>query len=497
MIKQIVFSILMVLSGSVFADTYPATDTNPTYRLYAYAAGTHEYSTQDQACSAETWSGEVYSWDAAHGACKSVRLSDGYTTYTAYLILTHHYSCPYSGTLSGASCINADACLAPNARDTTTGECKPPPVVCSATEYDNGGVCTPIPDCNSNSLTGGNFFNTVTKACESVSPITICISDVNPKFCPPINDCKPSGYICSDSPSAVAAAAAARDSEIAAVKAAAKAKKDEIVQIALQSEAAAAAKRAANAAAESAKNAAKAAVDAAKATNDQSAISQAFDAYRKFANDYIETLSRQANSESAAAKAKEIDKSADFPVAQIPTANPGNAKAYDKQVEKLLGEAIKALDDAVSGDGSGTGPGSGQPTSTTPQLDTKDLNKESTQKKIADALGIPDGTPDLTDSDKPVRDAMQGIIDDVHGVDTSLGTNPSATLGMTSSYWGYASGTCFPAVFDMGRFGNVSLENFCNIYDTHIRPLLVMVLGVFGVLHVFSYWHTTVRESMG
>jgi hypothetical protein len=126
-----------------------------------------------------------------------------------------------------------------------------------------------------------------------------------------------------------------------------------------------------------------------------------------------------------------------------------------------------------------------------------DCAKESTQRKVAEALASPGDSPDLSDVDKPVRDAMQGIVDGVAGVDTSLGTNPAAQLGVTSSYWSYASGTCYSHSFDMGRFGSISLENFCKIYDEHVRAVLVIIFGFFGVMHVFSYWSEIIHKSMG
>lgn len=129
---------------------------------------------------------------------------------------------------------------------------------------------------------------------------------------------------------------------------------------------------------------------------------------------------------------------------------------------------------------------------TTKPIDISTLNKESTQIQIKDLLTPPEQSPDLAAVDQPVQDAENGIISGITGVNTSLLSNPAATLSLPV-YWSYASGTCYPADMDMGRFGSVSLSKFCNIYDEHIKPLLIFV---FGVLHVFSYWNLTIRESM-
>jgi hypothetical protein len=51
-------------------------------------------------------------------------------------------------------------------------------------------------------------------------------------------------------------------------------------------------------------------------------------------------------------------------------------------------------------------------------------------------------------------------------------------------------------VFDMGRFGSVSLGHFCAIYDEHIKPLLIFVFGVFAVLHTFAFWTETIRQAI-
>lgn len=132
-------------------------------------------------------------------------------------------------------------------------------------------------------------------------------------------------------------------------------------------------------------------------------------------------------------------------------------------------------------------------TSTSSPIDISTLSKESTQLQIKDLLKPPDTQPDISQVDAPYTAAVSAQNADISGTSTNLASNPAASIGI-QTYWTYASGTCFPAVFEMGRFGSFSLEKFCGIYDEHIRPLLVWVLGVLGMLHAFSYWSQTVKE---
>lgn len=69
---------------------------------------------------------------------------------------------------------------------------------CPINQYKDNGICQPIPNCNSNTANGGNFFDVTTRNC--VTPeveILICIGS-NSKFCPPINDCQKPTDICTN-----------------------------------------------------------------------------------------------------------------------------------------------------------------------------------------------------------------------------------------------------------------------------------------------------------
>jgi hypothetical protein len=506
MFRIILFSILMVFSVFALADTYQA-----RYEFYyGSMSSSTRFPTRDAACSyaKDAYSGASYTLQTVSPYTCSIKNSSG-TVITSGTMSSIEY-CDYGGNQTMVDgvvmCTNAPACLTGETRDAITGECKPSARVCSSTEYDNGTACAPIPDCNADQPLGRYFFDMTTKACATTNTVgTICINE-NQKYCPPIDDCKDPGYICTNQPAAIEAAAATRQAEIDAAKAKADAVKAEIAAAAAAAAQAAASKETAAAKAKADKEAAAAAVAAANASGVQSAIDAAIKAYSQFATDYIDSLARAANSSAASQKAADIDGQAGTEVAAIPASNPGNANGHKDNVTGLLPGSTQALDDAVTGNGNGNGAGSGVGTKDSPSIDTSKLNKEETQKSIdtslkgiKDALGAPStGESDTTlaDVDKGVRDAMQGVIDDVNGVDTSLGTNPAAAVGMTSSYWSYAQGTCFPHEFDMGRFGSVKLDKFCSIYDEHVRPLLVLVLGFFGVLHVWSYWASIIAMTI-
>ncbi|MGZ5028205.1 MAG: DUF6531 domain-containing protein, partial [Methylobacter sp.] len=69
----------------------------------------------------------------------------GYTHYGFGAVYTQ-YTCPSGGTVSGNSCINAPACIAPFVRNATNGKCELPP-------KSNGGSSTSPSECGK----GGNI----------------------------------------------------------------------------------------------------------------------------------------------------------------------------------------------------------------------------------------------------------------------------------------------------------------------------------------------------
>jgi len=129
-----------------------------------------------------------------------------------------------------------------------------------------------------------------------------------------------------------------------------------------------------------------------------------------------------------------------------------------------------------------------------PAVDTSSLSKETTSQAILTQLQP--GTPtDLTSVDSAVKTVEEQVSTDLTAVPKDLTHNPTQMVTLPS-YWNYATGVCYPAEFNMGRFGSVSLDKFCQIYDEHIRSLIVFIFGVFACLHVFTYWKETVISGM-
>ncbi|MGZ8173407.1 MULTISPECIES: hypothetical protein [Methylobacter] len=499
-----------LFSSSVFADTYPAVNT---YYYGAFGSGVdYRKPTQDAACeqARAVYAGASYVLNMSVSPnCKILNSGGGVVSSSS---IASFPTCPGGGTVSGSSCINATPCTAPQVRG-VTGMCATPPVVCSATEYDNGGVCAPIPDCNASSATGGNFFNKGTKQCETVSSPTICISDVNKKYCPPIDDCKPAAYICSNDSHTVTDANAQRSMEILATKALADAKKTQADQLAAAAADAAAVKAGSVDTAKAAKDAASIALAAAKASGDQVAIAAAVKEFAKANDAVIDALARASNSAGAKKKAEDLGTQIGGERDAIPSSNPGNAKAHDKNIDDLLPGVTRALDDAVSGDGNGTGRGSGVGTSSSsPSADTSGLATDATAQRIAD------NTKGTADSAKGILDKLNAADSfssggNTHGNGKSDGktaissvlcngncaSSPSCTSGTCSpseridrlkglySLNASASGECPPIEMDLSGvgLGSHSVSGHCSLMESVRSSVSVIMTIVMAIGFIF------------
>lgn len=129
---------------------------------------------------------------------------------------------------------------------------------------------------------------------------------------------------------------------------------------------------------------------------------------------------------------------------------------------------------------------------TTTNIDTSKLNQESTQLRIKDLLD-PKTNPDLKTVEDPLKSAYADQKTIITSQDTTLNINPAENYEI-KPYWTFASGSCYPALFDAGRFGNISFQPFCSIYDTYIRYLLVFAFAVWGANNAYEYWSETVKE---
>ncbi len=395
--KLLIF--LLIFSGSVFADTYPATSTM-VYRSSGYGHDGVNYSSLLAVCASISNSQNRYTSGSNGISCAYSYYADGSNksygpvdNNNPMQVITS-YDCSNGGTVSGSTCINAPACPAPQTRDSITGACTAPAVICTSSQYnDTLTTCAKIPDCNSSSSTGGNYFNTTTKVCVNDPNITLCIGagadGGTDKFCPPINDCKPSTYICSNNDSIVLTDSSTSPAQVAA-KAASKLQADnttsEISNIELQAKAQADSKIASAAAAKQAKDLANTQFQSATTAGVQAAKDAASLAYSTASQAYIDAVARMTNSSSAAAAAAAVKVLAQAFDDQIPASNPGNSEALNKKITPLLSSAIKALQDSQNGTGNGSGNGTGQPTLSSPTTDVSGLNKESTQAGIKSAI---------------------------------------------------------------------------------------------------------------
>lgn len=125
-------------------------------------------------------------------------------------------------------------------------------------------------------------------------------------------------------------------------------------------------------------------------------------------------------------------------------------------------------------------------------IDTSQLAQQATLQQVKTLLD-PQESPDLTNIDQPVLNARQSYLEAINGVSTTLTANPAATA-QPVAFWTCASNTCYPMEFSAGKFGTISLDKFCFIYDSYGRPLIVWLFAVFAMLHAFEYWSTTVKE---
>ncbi|MGZ5076063.1 MAG: DUF6531 domain-containing protein, partial [Methylobacter sp.] len=160
MSKLITVAFLLLFSLASFADTYTASSTKSyihgTWCIYANVYSSA--AAASAACLANLRvldsCGSTVNWGCPDAVAGTSETSDtfyftltgaGYTHYGFGAVYTQ-YTCPSGGTVSGNSCINAPACIAPFVRNATNGKCELPP-------KSNGGSSTSPSECGK----GGNI----------------------------------------------------------------------------------------------------------------------------------------------------------------------------------------------------------------------------------------------------------------------------------------------------------------------------------------------------
>jgi len=181
---KIIIGLLIVLFSPYVFASYPA--STAYYKTVTDAGFTGYGATQAAACTDTQTkyraANPTYTWMTASSSGSNCNWYNNGTYWKYYNIgSTNEKYCPYTGTLSGTTCINESACPSgqtrrstdglcgswdvvctlPQLRNATTNTCYTP-VACNAPEIDNGfGICA-VQEC-----TGGKILNQTTGACQT------------------------------------------------------------------------------------------------------------------------------------------------------------------------------------------------------------------------------------------------------------------------------------------------------------------------------------------
>ena len=158
--RQVYFVVfLMLLSGTVCADTYPAVAHYHSYYNGTYVTTT-DFSSISAACAGSTWTG--YSMPPYYSGTNCLSASPQNVNLASSANFSPYYTCPSGGTVSGTSCINASPCLSPLIRSTVSPYACYTPLECKYPETDNGnGIC------QDNTCPTGQNRNPVTNQCQT------------------------------------------------------------------------------------------------------------------------------------------------------------------------------------------------------------------------------------------------------------------------------------------------------------------------------------------
>ncbi|HEY8097537.1 MAG TPA: hypothetical protein VIE65_15810, partial [Methylobacter sp.] len=323
---------------SVFADTYPVIQPSQT-----------------QIC--QSWG--LYRVDGEFNGPNWCRYGpalnySGATKYFYNGTPPNSTSCPGGGTSNGTNCLNAPACGAGSVRNTTTGICPAP--TCTLPQVIVGGSCATPPDCNATWPTGGQYYDVTASACATTPPggMTLCVG-ANEKFCPPINDCKPASYICTNDPATVAAATTAKTTTITTSKTAADSSVATVQTVSNQVATPVAADNQAKVLAQQNADSAKTAL-AAVQSNPSATAQQLSDAVAAYSSSLSTLSSASTKLTNATASATQV--STDLATAQqnanaIPTAPTStHATTAASAAAAAATDAMNALNDAIAGGGS-------------------------------------------------------------------------------------------------------------------------------------------------
>jgi hypothetical protein len=380
------------------------------------------------------------------------------------------------------------ACTSNQTRDSSLNCVTNTPTItqdCPKDQYRDtaGGACQAIPDCNTTTVTGGNYFDIGTRQCQSSNAtLKICIG-TNEKWCPATDDCIKSGVICSDNLANINATNTAQTTVTPA-------KKTEATNSATQAAAASTAAATLKIAADN------------NAVTKQTAYNQASTNYQQnptlsgaqqlsSALDAFQTASTKADNvtgSSSASNTSAVNSATAANTINNSTTKPGEAENLAQQADYWKNEAIRAMQAAgrgttyiinnfplqgTSGDG-----------------DNPDQNQDGHD---ADGDGTPDGidkndvdtgqspnfgnTPSITESNQ----ALIAALNDYPPID---GINQIRSMNFGGS------GNCPGLVLDTGSawFGSLSTNAHCEIIANHSTLIQNMARVIWVTAAIFLFF---------
>lgn len=375
------------------------------------------------------------------------------------------------------TCVDSSVTCPDGSTAPTLAQC---PTNCTAPKYNLNGVCTDPPDCNANTLgLGGNYFDYATKSCKS-GDRTICITQggVNNFYCPPIQDCKPVGYICTNDPAATAAAAAERANNFSAAKskadaAAAKAA-DAAAKAATSAAAAKSEKELAAAKVQAAKDALAAVTGNPNSTS--AALSDAVQAYGKALQAQTAAANKSDNSQASAGETAGYSQEASNHDAAVPgSPTSGHAQNEADLAGQAAENAWDSLNDAIVGGGKGSGQQNQDTGGATEATLQKVLDKLTPKGTLGTYSGVGTGAEkgNFDDSISDAQLALDGekiaLQDKMNEIKTGV-----STLFVSSIAGG---GGALP-VIDFGNMKGVSVVLDMNKYSDQFGVVSTAIVAI-------------------
>lgn len=375
-LKKIIGVLFFLISFSVVADSYAPTQVG---RYSIVEIGTTYYGPIETLCPAypALATGQYdYVLDGVSN-CKLYRKDTGaFVASHPIAFVMWIKSCPYGGVYQSSinKCVD-DTCVAPSVRNATTHICEAGqsvtcpngstaptlaecPANCTLPQYNQNGTCTDPPDCNIASA-WGNYFDYGTKTCrEGDHVMCINVAGSGSFYCHPLQECKPSGFICTNDPAAASAAAAERANNIAASKAKADAAAAKAAEAATKAATAAAAAQSAKELAAAKVQAAKDALAAVTGNPSSTAaqLSDAVQAYGKALQAQTAAGTKADHSQTSAGETAGYSQEAASHDAAVPGSPTSSHAQYEAgQADIAANNAGNSLNDAIAGGGKGSG----------------------------------------------------------------------------------------------------------------------------------------------